>query len=344
MRVRSAARGSTRFAATLAAVAAAIVTQAAPCARRAEPAFRFQNNFWVNLHHLLRGESRRRGLHLPLRVDPTAMTPAERAAWSDALDRYAPYGGRDLVALVSDPGLIPSLGALNNMLTLVADDRHLDAPELPADVRTALTEAAPVYRAHGWANQQAVNAAWIAAVRPLVARYGAALADAIAAAYRSAWSTEPYLVDACAEAGPDGGYTIDGPPGTAAHTTIEAANPEYQGDMALEMLFHEASHTEAMAGRVRAEIARVAADEHVETQPDLWHAVIFYTTGELARRVLGKTNDPTYLPAGDRYHVYDRRWKTARAALGKDWQPYLDGRVDYETALRALVRDASQAP
>ena len=30
-----------------------------------EPAFRFQNNFWVSLHHTLRGEARRRDVRGP---------------------------------------------------------------------------------------------------------------------------------------------------------------------------------------------------------------------------------------------------------------------------------------
>ena len=65
--------------------------------------------------------------------------------------------------------------------------------------------------------------------------------------------------NAAAEAGPFGGYTIDGPDGTAAHTIIEASNPEYQGDMAFEMLFHEASHARAIGGRITAAINAEAA-------------------------------------------------------------------------------------
>jgi len=168
------------------------------------------------------------------------------------------------------------------------------------------------------------------------------MSAAIARTYRVEWPAAPIIVDAAAEAGPFGGYTIDGPDGSAAHTIIEASNPEYQGDMAFEMLFHEASHARAIGGRIIAAINAEAARQHVTAPRDLWHTVIFYTAGELARRELGKTGDAQYQAYAYRYGVYTRGWQPLRDALERDWQPYLDGRLGFDEALTALVRDTTR--
>src|SRR5258708_4235859 len=72
-------------------------------------AFTFQNNFWVNLHHFVRAESRRRSLGSSLVLTTSAFSESERAAWTMALDAYL-----DLAkgSLVFDERLI----RINNML------------------------------------------------------------------------------------------------------------------------------------------------------------------------------------------------------------------------------------
>jgi len=316
------------------AIVAVIVLAAAPRTPSAEPQFRFQNNFWVNLHHVVRGDARRGPLKLPLTVKAEELNDQERAAWTTALEAYSPIANRDLVR---DQGLI----GINNALTQVTSEETLTAPSLEPGIAAALTRAAPVYRAHGWTQQKKINDDWIAALRPLMDRHAAAMAAAIAKVYRVDWPDRPIIVDAAAEAGPGGGYTTFGPPGTAAHTVIAAADPGYQGEMAFEMVFHEASHAQAFAVFV---IVDAAAKKQQVTPPrDLSHVLLFYTAGELARRELGKAGDASYRPYADRYGVYDHGWRTLRDAVAKHWQPYLDGQTDMDTALANVVREAVRA-
>jgi hypothetical protein len=95
---------------------------------------------------------------------------------------------------------------------------------------------------------------------------------------------------------------------------------------------------------VDAEIMRLIAAESARQQVraprNLWHAEIFYTTGELVRRELGMAGDAHYLPYAYRFDVYSKGMQAERAALERDWQPWLDGRVPFEEALHNLVRDA----
>src|SRR5436305_13070516 len=65
--------------------------------RAAETQFRFQDNFWVNLHHFVRAEARRRAFEAPLGMPMSALSEAERAAWASSLDAYADLANLDLV-------------------------------------------------------------------------------------------------------------------------------------------------------------------------------------------------------------------------------------------------------
>jgi len=310
-----------------------------PATHYPEPATRFvfQDNFWVNLHHVLRAEARRRETRARPTVKSEELTNSERVAWSAALDAYSDHARK---VLTFDRTLI----AINNALTMLNGDAPLPTglAGIDAKTRQALASAAPIYRAHYWAAHRELNDRWIAALQPALEAHGDVMAASLEAAYGVAWPRERIIVDACAEAGPTGGYTTDGPRGTSAHTVIEAANPEYQGDMAFEMLFHEASHAEAIGGVLIAAINAAAFRLRLAAPRDLWHVVIFYTAGELARRALGRSGDAHYLPYADRYKVYSRGWLTLRAAVERNWQPYLNGKTTFEAALEATVRDTAQ--
>ena len=313
------------------AVIAFVAAQAANPAP-AVPFFQFQNNFWVNLHHVIRGDARRASLNLPPMVPFASLSAAEQAAWSRALDAYANLATR---SLVFDPELV----RINNLLTRV-NTRAVAEASLDGAIRSALNAGAPVYRAHGWAAQQQMNDAWIAAMRPRVEPHVDAMTRALASAYHATWRPQPIVVDACAEAGPTSAYTTGGPPNTAGHTTIDVRSDRNAGDTGVEIMFHEASHT--LDDQIIAALERAAVQQHASLPGNLPHALLFYTTGELMRRELARTGRPDYIPYGDRFQVYRNGWERFRDALGRDWQSYLDGRTAFDDALKALVRDTAQ--
>jgi hypothetical protein len=190
-------------------------------------------------------------------------------------------------------------------------------------------DAAPVYRNHFWPDQSQRNLKWIAAVQPLVTALGSSMASRLADVYRVDWPAAPIVVDASFEAGADGGYTTDGPMGTAAHTVIQTSDAGYQAEAGFEMVFHEACHTQAIEQALTTAVDAEAARQNVKAAPNLWHAIIFYTAGEFARRELQKNGIADYQPYAIRNGVRDRGWQPLREALERDWQPYLDGRSPF---------------
>ncbi|HEV7518751.1 MAG TPA: hypothetical protein VGR07_20835, partial [Thermoanaerobaculia bacterium] len=86
-----------------------------------------------------------------------------------------------------------------------------------------------------------------------------------------------------------------------------------------------------------------AANRGRPTPENLWHAILFYTVGDATRSALAAGGAPGYVPYAVRNGVYDRGMKGYPPALEIAWQPYLDGKTDFASALRAVI-DALPAP
>jgi hypothetical protein len=188
----------------------------------------------------------------------------------------------------------------------------------------------PIYRKQWWPEHDRANRAWIAAVQPLLERHGSALSRALAGAYDTAWPGTPIPVDLCVTAGPNGAYTT-GPP---THVTLSSSERGMQGLASLEMLFHEASHSPVSDLFLR--VRRSATEQNVSIPPQLWHAVLFYTAGELTAREL-KAHGITYQPfAGDGLHT-NLCGAGCRQRIEEHWTPRLDGKRSVADSLSALV-------
>jgi hypothetical protein len=335
MQARPAARHLTACA--VVAFAAACATQAPPAPSAiARPAtarlFAIRSSFWLNLHQRLFAETSdpHARQHAPAQAGAEAFTPAERATWDAALAFYRRWlADRAFFLELTDP-----LIAVNARLHEQADPDHLAAAGLDPALAAQLEAAAVVYRAHGWPADERADRAWITALAPRLDRRADDLARALVAVYATAWPARPIAVEVAPYVGSVGAYTTDDPP----LITITSTTPSHDGDAALESIFHEASHV--LVHGVQAAIAREATAQG-RAEPDaLWHALLFYTAGELTRRAA-----PRYVPYADLQGLYRRApWDAYRRALATCWQPFLDGKIDRPAAIRALVTAVATPP
>jgi hypothetical protein len=291
--------------------------------------FVFQNNFWLNLHQFVRGEAYRRSVKATPGLDPATLNEADRATWIAAVDAYTDFAKRDVL-------FDSELRALNNALVAMRDVEQLPEGVVSASTTKTLNAAAPIYRVRIWPERQRDNDAWNARARALVEQHGAAMSAALARAYRITWPDEPVLVDAVGEIGPNSAITHDGLPGFAAHTQASAASTRSTGDAPLELLFHEAAHVQSVGGRISRMIDEEAARQKLQATDNLWHFMMMYTSGVVAKRELAN--------AGRSYQTYGERYPgmapSIRAAFERDWLPYVEGKTPFEQALHDLVRDA----
>jgi hypothetical protein len=295
--------------------------------------FAMQSNFWVNLHHFLYVTARaRRGLDasrpavtsaLADTVGFGALPTALRADWDTALAYYTrTIAERDILF---DSALV----VVNVALSQVASD-SLGPAALDPDLARALERAAPTYRALWWPRHDAANHRWMAAVQPLLDQHGDSAAVWEARAFAVAWPNEPVPVDVTAYANWAGAYTTEGP----SHVTISSLNADNQGTAAFEILFHEVLHT---MDRPLFERYRSAAREQGKRMlRDPTHAFIFYTAGEVSRRLF-----PGHVPYAEAVGLWQRARDLGamRPLLQRHWQPWLDEQITLDDALRRIAAD-----
>ncbi len=220
---------------------------------------------------------------------------------------------------------------------------------LPAPLWEALRAAAPIYQQTYWTIDDRGNREWIAMVRPLVERYTTQLTSSLRRAYQTAWPLGPYRVDVTRYSNWAGFYTNVDPIHTVASTrdlrnnTTLASVPNH-GTTALEILFHEASHTVVTPGygTIGTAIENAATALGISEPAGLWHAVIFYTVGRVVADAVLVNEGQHYEMIADSVNVYTDGWSRYRAALISYWEPYLDGKqIPLEDALKGVVSFAS---
>ena len=324
------------------------------------PVFEFHSGFWVNLHHFLYHEARAR---LAAKEQSTsaskagapalkqssgvasALTPTEQKTWNEVIDYYAAnYAGKDLLINIDLVLLKNQLGDFEDCTELTGHKKPACDAGLPGNAGPMLEAAAPIYRAHWWADQDRANRRWVARVAPLVREQGVGLSERLADVYQTHWPKEKIRVEVCAYANAAGAYTTLEP----LRVTISSTDPRNQGPEALEVLFHEASHD--IAEPVETAIRRECKQRDKPIPRDLWHALILYTTAEVLRPVMhdaatekGEGDAPLQdakagqVPHALRDILTQRGWEEYHLLLSLYWQPYLDGKVTFDNAIAHLV-------
>lgn len=298
------------------------------------PHFAFHSHFATNLNDALiaAGVARNREqpelFHAEGAADEcfATLAPSARAGWDRAVDWYAeivaPTGWNDRPQYV----LRMHLAGLDEPPD-EPTQRYLD---VAAGLRAA---AAPAYRQCRWPAQDAANRRWIAHAVERVELHGAAIAPRLAELYARPWPEGRIRVDLVPHALPVGANTISVPP----HMQISSKVSDRD---ALEIVFHEASHT--LAGRndpMQRALARAADEVGGPLPRDLWHAVLFYTTGQAVRAALAAGGEPGYVPYVDAHDLWSGRWGRYRHAIESTWPAYLAGERSLDAAAVDLLRE-----
>ena len=287
--------------------------------------YRLQSNPWVNLHQRLVYEAR-----FPVERPPAGLAGEDLSKWAKAVEAYRAYLGK------RNPIFDEELIGLNAALSAAGGDRPPGS--IPAAARGALEAAMPLYRAAQWEEDDRANRFWIAVAAALLASAGEELAEAHSKAYATPFPKR-ILVDVTSHAWQFGAYTVG--EGESAHAVIASTAAGSQGLAALETLMHEPSHAivDPDAGAIGSDLKRLSAETGLKPMANLWHAILFYTSGELTRRALRRRGVSDYRPYI--LGMYERGFGGFRAPLETHWQAYLDGKVSREAALRQILAETA---
>jgi len=301
------------------------------------PVFEFHSGFWLNLHHTLYYQARQQRAPGSSAVALMAnLSPTEQKAWDSAVAYYQDaYGSKDLLFSLEMILIKNQIGDFETCDDLSGLKKKTCDAGLPKKLTDALTAAAPVYRSHLWAEHDRTNRRWISAVAPLVRRSGVNLSHRLAEIYQTDWPKERIRVDVAVYANSSGAYTTLDP----LRVTVSSTDARNQGPEALEILFHEASH--GISDNVQNAILRECRQRDKPVPRDLWHALLFYTTGEVIRPTIFSSESGSvkegYVPYAVREGLYKRGWEDYLRVLTQFWQPYLDGRESFDDAIAHMV-------
>lgn len=301
--------------------------------------FAFHSDFEVNLHDALLEAGRTRWSDKPELFHSgeesecfTKLSRAARSGWDYAVAFYA--------ETVSPPQARDAQFAVRLDLIGVEqeDDAGRELAPIAGSIRAA---AAPAYRACRWKTQDEENRAWVEQVVPLVEAHGDAIAGRLGTLYEKPLSGLPLRTDIVETVSWSSANTMYLTP-EGGHIWISTRAGE--GLLALETVFHEASHL--LTGR-GAPIPRALGDAGralgLEVPRDLWHGAQFYVTGETVRRVLdesaGEPGASGYKPMMFDQDIFGEYHEVLLAT----WPGYLYGTKTLEEAARDLVRSVAEA-
>ncbi|HXA48205.1 MAG TPA: hypothetical protein VNW52_11295, partial [Burkholderiaceae bacterium] len=280
--------------------------------------FEFHSAFLMNLHHFLYDAAVHDG-KLEKEAWQTAPTDAQMQTLRDAVTFYKRHYAKQ--SLLFDE----SMRDIKVALSVDDDRRDATGLKLPGDLMTVLNGVAPIYAQCIWAAQNQANLAWIQQVRKLDAAYGAEIQAHIEHDLAHAFPSTPIRDDIVVASGDwAGAYTTEEPP----QSVLPSGNEDYQGLASLEMLYHEASHiyvTDTVSDEIDADLKAMQRSDH-----GLWHAVQFYTVGEVVKNVLKRRADLDYQPYAQKNRVYTRGWSAYVPLLEGPWQSYLQGSVSMQ--------------
>ncbi len=289
--------------------------------------YTLKSNPWVNLHARLLYEARFKA------KPPAELKGDDLVKWTAAVDAYRKYFGNR--SPIFD----------NELINLDLGLSSTEAAKLPASIpqilTNVLTGVMPVYRSALWTGDDYVNRFCISTLQPMLA----SAADELIAAHEKAYGMpfpKQILVDVTARAWEFGAYTVG--PADSAHVVFQCAdNPANQGYMALESLLHEPSHVivDATSGAIGSDLAKLSKELGIKPRHNLWHAILFYTSGELTRRALVKRGVLNYTRMIDT-GMYERGFQGFKEPLEKYWQGYLDGKSTREAAIKEILLATSQ--
>ncbi len=284
--------------------------------------YTLQSNPWVNLHQRLMYEARFKS------KPPQALAGESLTKWNAGVEAYKKFlGNRNPI---EDAELI--------RLDLQLSKHQAATPpsSIPAAAAQTLAEMMTVYKTALWKEDDSINQFCISFVQPLIA----SAAEELIAEHEKVYGMpfpRQILVDMSALGWQFGAYTV-GPP-DSAHVIFQCAdNPANQGYMALESLLHEPSHVIVgdISGAIGADITKISKELRIKPRYNLWHAILFYTSGELTRRALVKRGVMNYIRMIDA-GMYERGFQGFKQPLETHWQAYLDGKITRETAVREIL-------
>ncbi len=282
----------------------------------AAESFTFYSSFWFNLHDTLYWRAQPRGSAPKDILCMESLRGEVQAGWQLADDFYkVSMGGRNART-------DPLMRELRFSLTRLSAEPFSHEAAVVVEL---LRGAAPAYQLCLWNQHDRRNRAWTEDLAVLLGEHEVPLTGRLSELYADAWP-EMIPVDVVSYGNWAGANTT----GEPLHMTLSSVDPDNLAPGSLEIALHEGSHGVFGGGwgKTYAALDAAFSSRGLDPDQDIWHSVIFFTTGQLAQQALRGAGYPAYRPYMVRVGVYEELYPL----LQETWQPYLDGEITLAAA------------
>ncbi|MEO1258193.1 MAG: hypothetical protein AAFZ15_05325 [Bacteroidota bacterium] len=212
---------------------------------------------------------------------------------------------------------------------------ELGEKDLPDSLKMSLFKMHPIFEKYLWDTQKNRNIKWVAERINLIDKIEENCLSKISQFYDSEFPWQKLRIEVCGNYTHwAGAYTSETP---YPSVVISSYRKNYQNYHGTEMVFHETSHTlPGVYEKVQPIINNKCKQYKKGKHSRLWHAILFYTAGMVAKEAMEKEVE------GLEYSMFMHEFDVSGAyheVLEKYWLPYLKKEIKLEEALDQMVKN-----
>lgn len=184
-----------------------------------------------------------------------------------------------------------------------------------------------------WFAIDSTNKAWLNTYKQQIKEMEISFIPALEKIYQTKLPDTKIKVDLSCYATWTGAYSYKN---SYCHIIFSSYSKANQGDLAAEVIFHEASHF--LVDKLAEQIQIALNGKEVKKSTNLWHNIIFYTTGyEMIKqyKVKWKTFEPYYVQMKFEEKFPD--FKVSVDGCKLYWNDYIEGKLTFNAAVKKLV-------
>ena len=291
--------------------------------------FRFQSNFWINMHHFLYQKASE------LRRDRTITRQEQELIdqlKGDGLVRY-----QESLKFYKDQIIDKDLlfnEHLTRVKTYLSGFSNQTLPEnadIDNSLFTVLNEFRDTYRKTFWPLHKSANKARFEENISTFREIEPQVIERLYELTEASLPAEKTLVDITANANWAGAYTSNYP----QHIVVSSTRTNTPGTTWIELVFHEASHglVSGRTGLVGSTIRSQSKKLNKEVPRNLWHAVLFYFAGKATAEVLESNGISDHQEYMFRNNVFKQYHKVLNLYL----PDYMTGKATFEEVIIRIL-------
>ncbi len=267
--------------------------------------YEFYSNYWLNLHHYLYQQAKKRQLPNIEGMDDETRISSLSEKDRNIFDRSVEYYEENIIEH-------HLLFGLNDLRVFLQEQQLLSIDEHPLgeeydSLIMHLNAFSPVYKTTFWSAHNEKNQEYLASKFDLLKELESEVIPKLSKLAQAKWPDEKVRVDLSVYTNGVGAYTATRP---EPNVVISSADVTASGNYLLEILFHESSHLLfTMEDPWRVKIYNRAEELGMEFPRNLWHASLFYLSGRTIQDVLAEREivHEMYMVKNDVFSSYNNK-------------------------------------